>query len=70
MSRPSWDVSELALSALSDMGEADRVNLMLTMLTNVRDLSLISEARNALTEHLNDLIANRYADHLLEEFAA
>ncbi len=67
MSKPAWDASELALSALADMTEADRVSLFVTVLKAVRDAALIADARNALTEHLNDLIADRYADYLVGE---
>lgn len=70
MSRPAWDASELALSALAEMTEADRAALLVNALKGVRDAALIADARNALTEHLNDLIADRYADYLVGEGAA
>ncbi|QRZ12451.1 hypothetical protein JWJ88_07445 [Paracoccus methylovorus] len=70
MSKPAWDASELARSALSELTEVERVELFNSMLQQVRSIELIAGLRNTLTGHLNDLIADRYADHLLGEGAA
>lgn len=70
MSKPSWDAAELARSALSELTEVERIELFDSLLQQVRSIELIAGLRNALTEHLNDLIADRYADHLLGEVAA
>lgn len=70
MTRPSWDAAELARSALSEMTAAERVAFMVGELRKLPDLGLIAGARNNLTDHMNDLIADRYADHLLGEDAA
>lgn len=70
MSKPAWDASELARSALSELNDRERVGLMIGQLVKVRRIELIAQVRNEMTEHLNDLIAERYADHLLGEGAA
>lgn len=70
MSKPSWDASELARSVLSELTERERADLMAEEFGKIADLQAICAARNALTERLNDLIADRYADHLLGEDAA
>lgn len=70
MSKPAWDASELARSALAELTEAERIGLVVMVLQQARSIELLSGARNAVTKHLNDLIAERYADHLLGEDAA
>lgn len=70
MTKPSWDASELARSALSELNEGERVGLIVGVLANVTDASLIAMVRNEMTEHLSDLIAERYLNHMLGEDAA
>ncbi len=70
MSKPSWDASELARSALSELNEGERVGLIVGVLANVRSAELIAMVRNEMTEHLSDLIADRYLNQMLGEDAA
>lgn len=70
MSKPSWDASELARSALSELTERERADLMVQEFNKISDLQALCYARNALTERARDIIAEHYTDHLLGEFAA
>ncbi|SIQ22210.1 hypothetical protein SAMN05421641_1056 [Paracoccus thiocyanatus] len=70
MSKPSWDASELARSALSELSERERADLMAQEFGKITDLQAICEARNLLTERASEIIADRYVDHLLGEVAA
>lgn len=70
MPRPPWDAGELARSALADMPQAERAALMTELFGGVTDLSALAAARNALTDRLQELIADRYVDDLLDGGAA
>ena len=61
---------ELMRLDLSGMDEGQRVGMIVGELVKVRDIALIATVRNEITEHLNDLIAERYADQVLGEVAA
>lgn len=70
MSKPSWDASELARSALSELTERERATLMAEEFRKIADLQTICDARNLLTDLASDIIADRYVDHLIEGAAA
>ncbi len=70
MTKPSWDAAELARSALSELSEGERVDLMLEEFRKIYDLQALCAARNVLTDLASDIIAERYADHLIGGAAA
>lgn len=63
--KPAWDAAELARSALSELTEAERVDLVTQLLQQIRDVRLIAGLGDAVTLHLNDLIAERHVDDVV-----
>lgn len=65
--------SQLALVVahlLSQLSQADFLAVITMPIAAAGDVTLVASVRNAATERMNDLIADRYADHLLGESAA
>lgn len=67
MNARSYDAGELARSLLSELSEADRATLMIEQFQRISSLEAVTSARNALTDHAAELIAERFgmeaADH-------
>ncbi|MFT4015297.1 MAG: hypothetical protein QM682_18305 [Paracoccus sp. (in: a-proteobacteria)] len=60
MSKSSWDASELARSALSELTERERADLMTAEFFKISDLHALCEARNALTERVGICAVSAY----------
>lgn len=67
MRRPHHNPAEIARSALAELPRNERDNLLIELLSRSDDLVALTYARNAVTERAADIIADRYADQLIEE---
>lgn len=56
MSRPKHDAAEIARSALAELPAGERAELLITVLSETRDLRLLALARNRITDELDELI--------------
>lgn len=56
--------------AMKTMAPADAVAAITMVLAGISDIALVASIRNLATERLSDLVADRYADHLIGGAAA
>lgn len=67
MPRPSHDAGEIARSALGELPPAERAELLITILIETRNLRLLAQARNRLTEEINEMIVDGTLDDLEDD---
>lgn len=65
MNSKRYDAGEMARAVLSEMGETDRVALMVDQARHLEGLEGVVSLINALTERAQEIIAERYADQLI-----
>ncbi len=56
MPRPKHDAAEIARSALGELPPGERAELLITMIAEIRDLRLLAQARNRITDEIEELI--------------
>lgn len=56
MPRPKHDAAEIARSALAELPLQERAELLVQLLGEIRDLRVLAQARNLITDEIEELI--------------
>ena len=63
--KPAWGAGEIARSALSELTDGERIDLIVEIAQQIRDAKLVAGVVDAMSVHLGDLVADRHADDLV-----
>lgn len=58
----SYDAAELALSLLAEMPPHERAEFLTDQLVKITDISVLTAARNRLTDAVRELIDEQFAE--------
>lgn len=67
MTAPRNGLSDIARNALAAMSAAARDQLLIDLLVQSDSIEMLTAARNAITDRAAELIADRYADTIIQE---